>query len=78
MLLIIITASCNPQQGGNAMNNQKNNEIFAKGDKAPNTFFSNTAWVKMLLTDEKKVYDTQVYNVTFEPKARQQLKRGNL
>lgn len=66
-ILIISIAACVPQKGGKAMSH---NEIFAKGDQAPNTIFSNTVWVKMLLTDEKKIYDTQVYNVTFEPAAR--------
>jgi len=47
-----------------------NEMIFAKGGKAPQEFFSNTVWVQMLHTDDEKVFDTQVYNVTFEPSAR--------
>ena len=44
--------------------------IFEKGDKGPDEMFTNTALVKMLHTDEKKEFDTQVYNVEFEPSAR--------
>lgn len=44
--------------------------LFPKGDQASSDIFSNTVWVKMLVTDEEKAFDTQVYNVTFEPAAR--------
>ena len=44
--------------------------VFPKGDKANNQIFSNTVWVKMLVNDEEKAFDTQVYNVTFEPAGR--------
>ena len=44
--------------------------MFPKGDQGPKKYFSNTTWVKMLHTDEKGAFDTQVYNVTFEPSAR--------
>jgi quercetin dioxygenase-like cupin family protein len=54
-------------KGGNSMNNST---MFPKGDQASQDYFSNTVWVKMLHTDEKGVFDTQVYNVTFEPSAR--------
>ncbi len=47
-----------------------NSIIFERGGRASNEIFSNTVWVKMLVTDEEKVFDTQVYNVTFEPAAR--------
>ncbi|QHI70907.1 cupin domain-containing protein [Tichowtungia aerotolerans] len=47
-----------------------NKAVFAKGDPGPKEFFSNTAWVNMLHTDEDQAFDTQVYNVTFEPSAR--------
>ena len=45
-----------------------NDLIFKTGDKLPNTYFVGDAWVEMLV--DKKDYDTMVYNVTFEPKAR--------
>ncbi|MGL4369194.1 MAG: cupin domain-containing protein [Spirochaetota bacterium] len=44
--------------------------VFPKGDRASTDMFSNTVWVKMLVTDDEKAFDTQVYNVTFEPAAR--------
>ena len=46
------------------------NTIFEKGDRGPDAIFTNTTWVKMLHPDEKGLFDTQVYNVTFEPAAR--------
>ena len=44
--------------------------IFARGEKASQEFFSHAVWVKMLHVDENKAFDTQVYNVEFEPSAR--------
>jgi len=44
------------------------NEIFPKGQKAEANF-TGTAWVEMLVTDNEN-FDTQVYNVTFEPGCR--------
>ena len=44
--------------------------VFPKGERASSEIFSNTVWVRMLVTDEAKAFDTQVYNVTFEPAAR--------
>ncbi len=46
------------------------NTIFPKGDRAPSAVFTNPTWVEMLHTDEGGGFDTQVYNVTFEPAAR--------
>ncbi len=54
-------------KGGDRMSE---NEIFSKGSQAPSAVFTNSAWVNMLLTDEGGVFDTQVYNVIFEPAAR--------
>jgi len=65
-LYLISLTSCS-SKGDNKMSN---NTIFPKGDKASGEIFSNTVWVKMLVTDEEKNFDTQVYNVTFEPAAR--------
>lgn len=42
--------------------------IFPKGIKAGGRIFTGNAWVKMLVTD--KEYNCAVYNVTFEPRAR--------
>ena len=44
--------------------------IFARGEKASEAIFSHTVWVNMLHVDEDKAFDTQVYNVEFEPAAR--------
>lgn len=43
--------------------------IFPTGEKASNEYFTGNAWVEMLVTDVKN-YDSLVYNVTFEPGAR--------
>jgi len=44
--------------------------IFPKGKQAPRETFTNTTWLQMLHADEDGAFDTQVYNVTFEPSAR--------
>ena len=66
-ILTVFMISCNNDKGDTTMDN---NLIFEKGDKASNEIFTNTVWVKMLHTDEEKIFDTQVYNVTFEASAR--------
>jgi quercetin dioxygenase-like cupin family protein len=48
----------------------ENSIIFAKGGQASQDHFSHTVWVNMLHIDEEGVFDTQVYNVVFEPSAR--------
>jgi len=42
--------------------------IFPKGQKVEDEHFIGTAWLEMLVTD--KEYNCPVYNVTFEPGAR--------
>ncbi len=49
-------------------NNLHESVIFPKGNKADARLFTGKAWVEMLVTD--KEYNCQVYNVTFEPGAR--------
>jgi quercetin dioxygenase-like cupin family protein len=66
-LLLVVTLIASCSHGGSTMNESA---IFPKGDQAPNAVFTNTTWVKMLHTDEDGGFDTQVYNVTFEPAAR--------
>jgi quercetin dioxygenase-like cupin family protein len=56
--------------GAKAMNKQIINSIFSKGEKGPADYFTGTTWVNMLITDGDKVYDTQAYDVRFEPAAR--------
>src|SRR5947208_1408090 len=41
-----------------------NNIIFPKGDKITNNYFTGTAWLKMLVTDE--TFNCPIGNVTFE------------
>lgn len=45
-------------------------DIFERGSKGSSDFFTGNVWVKMLVTDENGVFDTQIYNVVFEPRAR--------
>lgn len=44
-------------------------DIFPLGDKVQNAYFTGTAWLKMLVPDDK-TYNCPVYNVTFAPGAR--------
>jgi quercetin dioxygenase-like cupin family protein len=66
-VLMVSLFSCGNRERGVTM---EQNAIFGKGNKASQKIFSNTGWVKMLHTDEDKVFDTQVYNVTFDSSAR--------
>ena len=52
------------------MSENTKNSIFPKGDKGPENYFSGTAWVRMLVNDENKLYHTQAYDVRFEAGAR--------
>jgi quercetin dioxygenase-like cupin family protein len=45
------------------------NEIFPKGEKAGTEYFIGTAWLSMLVPYDE-TYHCPVYNVTFEPGAR--------
>jgi quercetin dioxygenase-like cupin family protein len=44
-------------------------DIFPKGDLASADYFTGTAWVKILLSSDAEL-PTQIYDVTFEPGAR--------
>lgn len=65
VFLSVFVSSC--QTGGNTMNTSA---IFPRGNQGPKDYFSNTVWVNMLHTDKDGVFDTQVYDVVFEPAAR--------
>jgi quercetin dioxygenase-like cupin family protein len=52
------------------MPNRNASAIFPRGEKASPDVFRGTAWVKMLVPDADGVYDCQVYDVVFEPGAR--------
>lgn len=62
--LTLVLVSC----GAKNDSKMKADEIFPKGQKAEANF-TGTAWVEMLSTDAEN-FDTQVYNVTFEPGCR--------
>lgn len=49
------------------MSDQFKNTMFPRGEKGPSDYFTGTAWVKMLVTDDNKIYNCQVYDVRFEP-----------
>lgn len=61
---VLAMVSCN----GKSNNGVKTIDIFPKGQKAEANF-TGTAWVEMLVTDAEN-FDTQVYNVIFEPGCR--------
>lgn len=65
VILSVFVCSC--QTGGNTMNEST---VFPRGDQGPKDYFTNTTWVNMLHTDKDGVFDTQVYDVVFEPSAR--------
>jgi quercetin dioxygenase-like cupin family protein len=44
--------------------------IFSRGEKASETVFTGTAYVKMLVPDTDSIYNNQVYDVVFEAGAR--------
>lgn len=62
--ILLVPCTC---KGGTTMDSKP---IFAKGSPAPSKIFTNTAWVNLLHTDREEVFDTQVYDVIFEPAAR--------
>jgi len=47
---------------------EETNEIFPRGDRAPASYFTGTAWVKVLIPEP--ALDTTVANVVFEPGCR--------
>jgi quercetin dioxygenase-like cupin family protein len=52
------------------MPNRNASVIFPRGEMASSSVFLGTAWMKMLVSDAEGVYDCQVYDVVFEPGAR--------
>jgi|GEM_PF-1551384 len=69
-LIIITVLSYAFQLPATETTAKRGSEIFPKGLPAGNKYFTNKVWVQMLETDQEKNFDTQVYNVTFEPAAR--------
>lgn len=66
-LLAGLVLSNQYSQGADSM---QYNTVFKKGDPGPADYFTNTVWVNMLHTDNDGVFDTQAYDVIFEPSAR--------
>ena len=65
-------ASCNNQNSNNMDMTEKKNEtaIFPQGEKASETVFTGTAFLNMLISDNDSIFNCQVYDVVFEPSAR--------
>lgn len=57
------------KQGNAVVGKEQSNLIFPQGRKITNDNFSGTAWLHMLVKDDS-TYNTQIGNVTFEPRAR--------
>ena len=49
---------------------ENNKSIFPRGDNAPQTVFTGTAYLNMLIADNDNQYNCQVYDVVFEAGAR--------
>lgn len=72
--LAVIIISCN-NSSTKKENNMKTKtskeigDIFPRGEKINNDYFSGEAWLQMLITD-KENFDTTIGNVIFEPGVR--------
>lgn len=53
----------------NKQNEQRIEAQFPLGDKAPAEYFTGTAWIKMLVADDR-IFHHAIGNVIFEPGAR--------
>lgn len=65
--VLTVTLVISFSKGANTM---EKSTVFAKGAQGPKEIFTNTTWVNMLHTDQDGTFDTQVYDVIFEPSAR--------
>lgn len=71
-LVLLLAGCCNKQKDSNETEISKNsmmNQLFPKGEKINNDYFSGAAWLQMLVTDKEK-FDLTVGNVLFEPGVR--------
>lgn len=69
---IFLLSACNHSKNKNEIersDNKKINQLFPKGEKIDNDYFSGTAWLQMLVAD-KESFDLTVGNVVFEPGVR--------
>ena len=60
----------NEKAKGEEKMEKSENYIFEEGVKGPDEYFTGKVMVNMLVTDNKKAYDTQAYDVKFPAKAR--------
>jgi len=67
LILAIVLLSCNRQ--ADAIEAQKSELIFPKGDKVTNNNFTGTVWVQMHVNKDS-IYNASIGSVTFEPGAR--------
>lgn len=72
ILVILMLGLLNQEGRGMEMGgmNKAGDYIFEEGVKGPDEYFTGSVMVKMLVTDDKKAYDTQAYDVRFAAEAR--------
>lgn len=71
-VVALLFTACNNSKNKDEMKiatDKETNQIFPKGDKINNDYFSGTAWLQMLVTD-KENFDLTIGNVIFEPGVR--------
>ena len=68
-ILSFLLVACSEKPQGVKVAGQEKELVFPKGEKIGNDNFVGTAYSNMMVTQDS-VYQTQVGNVTFEPKAR--------
>jgi quercetin dioxygenase-like cupin family protein len=62
----VLFSSCNQLK----KTDMEQKSLFPKGEVIRSGNFSGDAWLKMLVADANSTFDTQIYNVTFEPEVR--------
>lgn len=67
--IIIITLTCLEMLGCN-VGQSRSATVFERGQPAPSQYFTGSVWLEMLHTNTDPALDAQVYNVTFEARAR--------
>jgi len=68
----LVFTACNNSKNNNQMEMQNNkviDQLFPKGEKINNDYFSGTAWLQMLVIDKER-FDLTIGNVIFEPGVR--------
>ena len=69
---IMTMVSCNDQNFNkiNTTEQEKETAIFPKGEKASEVVFTGTAYLNTLVDDKDNIFNSQVYDVVFEPSVR--------